>query len=80
MPVSSFVGYPASGQGKRLTHQLRQLKGCEVFPAEGQDLLLLVTDTADEHDEEKLQRRLSEMRNIQCLAMTFAYAEEGGSE
>ena len=58
MPVFSYLAYPKSGAKEALLNELAALDGCEVRPAENEEILILVTDTPDEKSEKTLQRNL----------------------
>ena len=47
------------GQRDELTRTLRALEGCAIVPALNRDVVVLVTDTADEAAEQALQDALA---------------------
>lgn len=75
MPVCSYVVYPVRGRKDALKEELSALPGCEVTPAENAELLVLVTDTADDRQEEAMQSKLRSLPDIQCLNLTFGQVE-----
>lgn len=70
MPVCSYLVFPRSAPAE-LAQRLRRLPGCEVTPADNADLLILVTDTADDDSEQTLQQQLRDESDIQCMVLTF---------
>mgnify|MGYP001608651925 CR=1 FL=1 len=75
MPICSYLVYPVAGKAGELRQTLESLPGCEVKVADQGHMLILVTETSDEHREEELQEQLTSIPSIQCLAMTFAHLE-----
>ena len=71
MQICSYLVYPVKGKYKTLEKRLLSLPGCEVVPAENKDVLILVTETKGKAEENKLQKSLKQIKEIQCLALTF---------
>jgi hypothetical protein len=69
MPIKSYLAYPVRGRRDELAATLRRLGGCQVFPAENRDLLVLVTDTPHEAADDSLQRELAEIPTLDALAL-----------
>ncbi len=44
--------------------------------AENEEILILVTDTADEKKEKELQKKLNKLKSLQSLGMTFGHTDE----
>ncbi len=76
MPVFSYLAYPKPGQGRPLADRLRSLPGCEVVPSGGFELLILLTDTADDPSEELLQEQLENLEDLESLAMVYGHGSE----
>lgn len=75
MPVFSYLAYPKRGEKKALFRDLSALDHCDVMPAENEDILLLVTDTPDEHAEKVLQEKLNGLKTLQSLGMAFGHTD-----
>ena len=76
MRICSYLVYPVKGKIELLKRKLLSLPGCEVFPAENRDVLVLITETNGESEETKLQKNLKKINEIQCLALTFGNVEQ----
>jgi nitrate reductase NapAB chaperone NapD len=74
MAICSFVVIPAPGAAPAVARSLANLPGCEVFPAENRELLVLLTETAD-GEGEGLHRALAEVEGVQALLLTFGEIE-----
>jgi hypothetical protein len=44
--------------------------------AKNEEILILVTDTADEKKEKELQKKLNKLKLLQSLGMTFGHTDE----
>jgi len=76
MPVFSYIACPVNGEKKELFNALSNLDFCEVIPSQNQELLILVTDTPDDENEHKLQDKLSNLKHLQSLSMTFGHTND----
>ena len=71
MPTCGYVVLPLPGARDESVEALSRMGGCEVFPAEDQDLLLLVTHTESFEADIELRCRVQAERSVQALLMTF---------
>lgn len=76
MPIKSYIAWPAPGKAAELEASLLQMTGCEVLPAENQELLLLVTDTPGEAAEKALCGQLESLTTLQCLSLVAGVTEK----
>lgn len=76
MPVLSYLAIPVSGAKSDLLEALNSMQFCEAFPADNQDILVLVTDTPDDTTEKSLQGQLRNLPSLQSLCMTFGCNDE----
>lgn len=76
MPVFSYLAYPAPGKREELLKDLISLDYCEAIAAENEEILILITDTPDEHKEKALQDKLKTLKSLESLAMTFGHTGE----
>ena len=77
MPICSYVISATDGQFDALCEELSATPGCEVYPSDGQELIALVTETADKQADKALYNQLRENDKINCVAMSFADVPEG---
>jgi nitrate reductase NapAB chaperone NapD len=71
MAICSYIVIPAPESIGAVADRLARLPGCAVVPAENRDVLLLVTETATDAEEEALRRALERTDGIQTLMLTF---------
>jgi nitrate reductase NapAB chaperone NapD len=76
MPVFSYIAYPTPGAKNDLLDSLSQFEECDAIPAQGKEIILLVTDTPDEESEKRLQRKLTKIKSLQSLSMTFGHVDD----
>ena len=76
MPVLSYVAIPRSGAKTELLDVLNSIQFCEAFPADNEEILILVTDTPDKDTENALQTQLKDLQPLESLSMTFGYNDE----
>lgn len=77
MPICSYVISAADGQFYALCDELSAAPGCEVYPSDGQEVIALVTETADKQADKDLYNQLKENEKISCVAISFADVPEG---
>jgi hypothetical protein len=80
MPIKSYLAHAAQRQRDELTRTLRALEGCAIVPALNRDVVVLVTDTADEMAEQALQDVLARVPGLQCLTLVAGFADSDLSE
>lgn len=73
MPIKSYLAHPHDGKKSELYQRLTSLDYCEVIPAENKDLLILITDTQNEVQEDELQAQLNEIASIKLLALVSGF-------
>lgn len=73
MPIKSYLAHPVSGQKEELIMALRNLKQCEVVPAENQNILAVVTDTTDEKEEEILKEKMEAINSLKLLSLVSGF-------
>jgi|FLYL01.1.fsa_nt_gi nitrate reductase NapAB chaperone NapD len=76
MPIKSYLAYPIAGQRDELAAELAALEGCEAFPAENRDIIVLVTDTPDERSEQRLAETLNAIPSLQHLALVAGLPDD----
>ncbi len=73
MPIKSYLAYPHEGQKKQLTQALTTLSKCEVIPAQNKEVLVVLTDTQTEAEEQRLKIRLDAISSLKLLAMVAGF-------
>jgi nitrate reductase NapAB chaperone NapD len=79
MPVMSYLAYPVQGRHHELVDTLSTVPGCHVLPADNRELLVLVTDTPNDHAERALQEHLQSVASLACLTLVFGHGDDVGA-
>ncbi len=75
MPICSYLVYPRVGEKESLITNLNKISECETIESTNEDIVVLVTDTADDIQEGILQENLKHIPQIQGMALV--YGQEG---
>lgn len=73
MPIKSYLAHAMTGKKEELMKALLDLNQCEVVPAENQDILALVTDTANEKEEELLKEKIEAINSLKLLSLVSGF-------
>ncbi len=76
MPIKSYVAFPHKGEKEHLIKVLESTKHCEVVPSTNKDVLVLVTDTKNDLQEEALQLVLDNIEEIEHLNLVSGFNEK----
>ena len=75
VPIQSYLVYPQVGEKQVLINQLNQFSECEVLESTNEDVVILVTDTQDDKEENLLQENLNAITQISGMALVYAHNE-----
>lgn len=73
MPIKSYLAHPVQDKMEVLQNKLSQIEACEVIPSKNQDLLIVVTETINEEEEQQLQNKLETIEEIQLLSLVSGF-------
>ncbi len=76
MPIKSYVAFPHKGEKDQLIKVLKRTKHCEVVPSTNKDVLVLVTDTENDQQEDALQQILDNIEEIEHLNLVSGFSDE----
>ena len=77
MPVCSYVVNAVEGQFDALAQELSEKPGCDAYPSDGREVIVLVTDTPTREADKQLYKELKDHDKISCIAISFADIPEG---
>ena len=80
VPIKSYLAHAVEGRRDELSRRLGALEGCAVVPALNRDVVVLVTDTADEAAEQALQDHLARVPHLQILTLVAGLDDPEPSE
>ncbi|MDW3196781.1 MAG: hypothetical protein R8G66_30680 [Cytophagales bacterium] len=73
MPVKSYIIVPHTDQKQQLVAEIRKISSCEIYPAENQEVLVLITDTSNEDEEQQLYRNVENNKKIRHITLVSGY-------
>ncbi len=73
MPIKSYLAHPYQGKKKELIKALSSIKQCEVIPAENKDLLILITDSENNLEEDIIKEKIEAIKSLKLLAMVSGF-------
>ncbi|MCF6307463.1 MAG: hypothetical protein L3J09_05855 [Flavobacteriaceae bacterium] len=73
MPIKSYLAHPHKDKKDELFKALSSIEQCEVIPAENKDLLILITDTQNNFEEDTLKEKLETITSLKLLAMVSGF-------
>ena len=77
MPICSYVVNAVEGRFDELARELSEKPGCEAYPSDGREVIVLVTDTPTKEADKKLYSELKDNDKISCIGISFADIPEG---
>jgi nitrate reductase NapAB chaperone NapD len=75
MIIHSYLAFAGDGHIGQLSDELASIDGCEVLAAENENVLVLVTEAADENAQKQLEVQLEAIAGLGCLAMVGGWNE-----
>lgn len=73
MPIKSYLAHPVQNKMEDLLNKLSQIEACEVIPSKNQNLLIVVTETRDDEEEQHLQNMLEAIEEIKLLSLVSGF-------
>ncbi len=73
MPIKSYLAHPVQDKMDVLVSKLSHIEACEVIPSKNQNLLIVVTETINEEEEQELQKSLEAIEEMQLLSLVSGF-------
>ncbi|PWG06011.1 hypothetical protein [Polaribacter aquimarinus] len=73
MPIKSYLAHPHTGQKEQLVNELTALENCEIIPADNKEVLVLVTDTASDTEDDILKQKIETFKSLKLLALVSGF-------
>jgi len=80
MPIKSYIAFPQANKKTQLIKVLESTTHCEVTPSINKDVLVLVTDTENDQQEEELQRVLDNIEELEHLNLVSGFSDNASIE
>lgn len=76
MPIKSYLVFPQSGQKKSLAGALNEMPCCEVIPSENRGVMVLVTDTKDNDQDEKCLNDIKNIKSLEHITLVAGFNDD----
>jgi len=73
MPIKSYLAHPCDGKYQQLLSDLSNITGCDIIPSENEEIAIVVTDTKDEFEDQKLQVKINSIKSLKMLSMVSGF-------
>ncbi len=73
MPIKSYLAHPEEGKKEELIKAISQIEQCEVIPAENKNVLVVITETGNDTQENKLKEKLESIQSLKLLALVSGF-------
>ncbi len=74
MPIKSYIALAHDGQHQQMIAELSAIEQCELTLSTNKEVVILITDTANEDGERALKRQLESLPSLKFLTMVAGYA------
>jgi nitrate reductase NapAB chaperone NapD len=74
MPVKSYLVFPKEGESVNVIEKLSRLKHCEVLPADNREVIVLVTDSDSEKEDERFLETLKSDATIEHVNLIAGFS------
>ncbi|MCK6616332.1 MAG: hypothetical protein L6Q51_01675 [Cyclobacteriaceae bacterium] len=74
MPVKSYLVFPIAGTVAQVIEKLQSFNHCEVLPADNQEVIVLVTDSDSEKEDEQFLEALKGDTTIQHISLISGFS------
>lgn len=76
MPIKSYLALPHDGKYKKLLLELSNLNACEILPSNNEELAIIVTDTKNDAEDQKIHDQIKNLKNLKMLSMVSGFETE----
>lgn len=73
MPIKSYLAHPQDGKYNELLNELSRINGCDIIPSTNQEIAVLVTDTQNEIEDNKLLAQINAVGSLKMLSMVSGF-------
>ncbi|MDO9261106.1 MAG: hypothetical protein Q7U08_04110 [Flavobacteriaceae bacterium] len=76
MPIKSYIAHPTEGRRNELIMRLKLLSSCEIIPASNQEIIILITDTFSNQEDQQLYDTLINFPELKHLTLVSGFNDE----
>lgn len=76
MPIKSYIAHPAEGRRNELIMKLKEFSSCNITPATNQEIVIVVTDTFSNEEDQTLHEKLMKLPELKHLTLVSGFSDE----
>ncbi len=76
MPIKSYIAHPIEGKRNELIMKLKDFHSCEIMPATNQEIVIVVTDTLSNQEDQQLYDTLINIPELKHLTLVSGFSDE----
>jgi nitrate reductase NapAB chaperone NapD len=76
MPIKSYIAHPAEDKRNELIMKLREFSFCNIMPASNQEIVIVVTDTFSNEEDQVLYEKLLNLPELKHLTLVSGFSDE----
>lgn len=73
MPIKSYLAHPHENRKDELVAELSRFENCVIIPAENKDVLVVVTETKDDTEDETLKEKIETIESLKLFALVSGF-------
>ncbi|MDP2088159.1 MAG: hypothetical protein Q8J84_02025 [Flavobacteriaceae bacterium] len=76
MPIKSYIAHPIEGKRRELIMKLKELSSCEIMPATNQEIVIVVTDTFSNQEDQQLYDTIINFPELKHFTLVSGFSDE----
>lgn len=76
MPIKSYLAFPQKGMKDHLHRALGKISGCEIVEAKNREVLIVLSDTTNQEEEDFLIHQLQQIKSLHHLNLVAGFNED----
>lgn len=76
MPIKSYIAHPIEGRRNDLIIKLKEISLCNIIPATNQDIIIVVTDTFSNKEDQILYDSIISLPELKHLTLVSGFSDE----
>lgn len=76
MPIKSYIAHPIEGKRNELIMKLNALNSCEIQPAINEEIIIVVTDTYNNLEDQQLYDTIINLPELKHLTLVSGFSDE----
>ncbi len=73
MPIKSYIAHPIDGKYQELISELSDIQECDIIPSKNKEIVIVVTDTKNDLDDENIQIEINAIKSLKMLSLVSGF-------